>query len=143
MRRVIPLRATSLIPLLRRRRLYPDLMLAYIALVLLPGVVAVGGASQQEYLPLIREILISAHRMCPFLTAGDRDRLRSVDYSRMIGPALVELSAPQRHTLLMLSERTHLDEFEADAFGGPLRESAGSLGYLRYLHRLWAHRRGH
>lgn len=118
---------------LERGDLYPDLLLGYTVLSLLPGVVAVGGASQHEYLPRIRDVLLLAHELCPVLDSTDHERLREEEYSRLIGPALLELSPRQRRALLSLSTSTRLDDFEADAFRRAIGETAGTFEYLQYF----------
>lgn len=138
----IPLTKRELHERLRRHELFPDLALAYIVLSLLPGVFAVGGASQHEYLPWIQKILLATHEKAPILRSEDLDRLGRTQYSRMLGPSLLELNPIQKNALLALNERTSLDEFEAAAFNDKIANTAGSLQYLHYLDHLDKKRRG-
>ncbi len=127
---------------LAARVLYPDLILTYLALVILPGLTAFGGASQHEYLPMIEEIALRAHDLGVTLPPEVIARSCTRGHSALIGPALLELTPSQRKVLLRLSEVTDLDAFEHDVMQRPIRETAGNLAYLRYLDTLYTARLG-
>lgn len=135
----LALQADDVVQALEERRVYPDLILGYACLSLFPGVVAFGGASQQEYLPQITGILLDADARTPFMSSADRARLQHDDLSRLIGPALVELDARQRRALLSLGPQTDLDAFERDVLHQPIRTAVGTGSYFDYLH--WLHAR--
>lgn len=138
----IPLTREALVEGLANRVLYPDLILTYLALVVLPGVTAFGGASQHEYLPKIEEIALRVHDLGVTFPAEVVERLHARGHSVLIGPALLELMPHQRAVLLRLSEATDLDAFERDALQRPIRDTTGDLDYLRYLDALRATRLG-
>lgn len=136
----VPLTREALIEGLATRVLYPDLVITYLALVVLPGLTAVGGASQHEYLPRIEEIVLRTHDLGVTFPAAVIARCHARAHSALIGPALLELTPQQRSAVLFLSESSDLDAFERDVMQRPIRESAGNLTYLRYLDELRAAR---
>ena len=141
-RATIPLTQDALVEGLANRILYPDLIITYLALVVLPGFTAFGGASQHEYLPHIEEIALRTHDLGVTFPTAVVARSRAHASSALIGPALLELTSHQRSALLCLSESSDLDAFEREAMQRPIRESAGELNYLRYLDELHAARLG-
>ncbi|MGH3905367.1 MAG: hypothetical protein ACRDTE_14435 [Pseudonocardiaceae bacterium] len=136
----IELTRDSVIEHLSCRNLYPDLILAYLALVVLPGVTAAGGASQHEYLPHIERLVTRAHGCGVLFPDAVISRIAAGTHSALIGPALLALDDCQRNTLLSLDDDTSLDTFEYDVMHRKIAETAGDLDYLRYLDHLRATR---
>jgi hypothetical protein len=127
----------ALVRALDDRDVFPDLITAYAALVVLPGVTALGGPSQHEYLPVIQSILLETHRENAFMSAAEEANARR-DLSRLIGPALLELSARQQRVIRLMSEATDFAAFEDDVLSRTVRESAGQLEYFSYFDKLYA-----
>lgn len=132
----VPLTRAALTEALDQRVLYPDLILSYLALVVLPGVAAFGGTSQHEYLPRIERMLIQAHQHGLALPHGVAERINTATQSRLIGPALLDLTPRQHQALLALNPDTDLDEFEHEVLDRTVGEAAGGLPTLTYLDQL-------
>jgi hypothetical protein len=118
---------------LRAGHVYADRILAYLVRCLLPGVVAVGGTSQQDYLALYRRMLLEAHRRCPFLEHADVHSIDDRTLSRLGGMPLVELDEGTEELLSWLGPTTPMGELEACFLDRPLYETVGSLRCADYL----------
>ncbi len=118
---------------LRAGRLYCDRLLAYTVRCLLPGVVAVGGTSQQDYVALYSRALLETHRQAPFLEPTDAIRIGSPGLSRLGGMALLELDPEATALLAQLGPGLHLGQIEEAYLDRPLGETIGSLACADYL----------
>jgi hypothetical protein len=118
---------------LRAGRLYCDRLLAYTVRCLLPGVVAVGGTSQQDYVALYSRALLETHRQTPFLEATDAIRVGSPGLSRLGGMALLELDPGAAALLARLGPGLRLGQLEEAHLDRPLGETIGSLACAGYL----------
>ena len=119
--------ATSTSAALRRGDLYGDRILAYLVRCLLPGVVAVGGTVQQDYVELYRRMLIETHRQVPFLDAADILRLQDPNLTRLGGAPLVELDVATKEEISWLGPHTSLTGMAERMLGVPLSRSIGMM----------------
>lgn len=118
---------------LRSGELFADRVLAYLVRCLLPGVVAVGGTAQQDYVALYRRIVAEAHARAPFLCPADLARATRPDLSRIGGRPLLELPAQARELIATLGPRTRLADLDEAFFDRPVGETIGSLRAARHL----------
>lgn len=122
----------AIIKALRDRTLYPDLFMSYMALIILPCAVAFGGASQQEYLPIIKECLIKTNEKYGLIDKTTLVAIIEQDNSRLI-TGLVELTPQQKRVIGTLSAYTDLNQFENTFINKTLDESIGSMRYYKYF----------
>jgi hypothetical protein len=120
---------------LRTGILHPDRIITYLVRCLLPGVVAVGGVAQQDYVKLYRRMFLEAHAETPFLTADDVAQLERTDLSRLGGRALVEPTVESANFTRFLGPATPLHEFEAMSLDRTVGETIGELKAVRALLR--------
>lgn len=118
---------------LRSGILYGDRVLAYVVRCLLPGVVAVGGTSQQDYVNLYRRVLIETDRRVSFLDRADRTLLERKKLSRLGGMPLVELDSGGTDLIAHLSPCTRLDALERAYLDKPVHDTIGGLRCAAYL----------
>lgn len=118
---------------LREGRLYADKYIAYLVRCLLPGIVAVGGTSQQDYLALFQQLTCEVHSKHPFIDEGVMTYVRD-DLSRLGGRPLLEPDAELQRLLdtsspgaLPAQLDTQLDRMVGDTIG--------TLSCARYLLR--------
>jgi hypothetical protein len=116
---------------LRAGQIFSDKYVAYMVRSLLPGVLAVGGTSQQDYLSLFQQMTIDAHRACPFI---DRESMPnfSFDLSSLGGRPLLEPSKDLQAALNMFSREPLLPTLLA-SLGLTIAESIGTLDCASYL----------
>jgi hypothetical protein len=112
---------------------YGDRVLAYAVRCLLPGVVAIGGTSQQDYVALYRRMLLETDRVVPFLDAADIATLQRDDLSRLGGMPLLELDDPARELIATLGPETRLHELDERFLDRPVGETIGDLRCARYF----------
>lgn len=91
--------ARNMADALRRGTLVPDRILIYFARCLLPGVRAIGGTSQQDYVALYRELLVNCDRELDLIDAAERANLADPTLSRLGGSPLIEPSAQMANEL--------------------------------------------
>jgi hypothetical protein len=123
----------ELIDNLKNRTIYADLVFSYIFLELLPDVDALGGTSQQEYLPLVKEILLNVDKRSQILPVEFANKLEIQNNSKLIGPCVLELSPYEKKVILTLNRHTNLDEFENTFINKSLKESVGQLNAFNYF----------
>lgn len=136
----VPMEPVAVAAALRAGVLYADRVLAYLVRCLLPGVVAVGGTSQQDYVRLYRRALLETHAEVPFLDRADLDRIRRTDLSRVGGRALLELRGEAFEAVRTLGPGTRLAQLEERFLDRPVGETIGELRCARYLERALADR---
>lgn len=129
----VPYEPAAIATALRGGVLYCDRVTAYTVRCLLPGVVAVGGTSQQDYVKLYRRALLETHRRVPFLTQVEAERIDSPSLSRLGGMPLIELDAEAEELLQQLGPSTRLETLERRYLGRPLSVTIGALRCAEYL----------
>lgn len=77
---------------LRRGEIVPDIILTYLARCLLPGVDAVGGASQQDYVALYQRLLLDCDDALGLLEPNERATAARAAPSRLGGAPLLEVT---------------------------------------------------
>lgn len=131
----VPYERQAFVDALRAGDIHPDRVLTYIVHCLLPGVVAVGGASQQDYVKLYRRILLDTHAEAPFLDTDDLARVERADLSRLGGRPLLSLSRAEAPVIRQLGPRTPLGEVKARHLDRPVGETIGDLSAAGHLIR--------
>lgn len=129
----IPINEIGIKNSLEQGDLFPDLIMSYIALSIFPEVVALGGSSQQEYLPIIVKVILETHAKTAFLTAAEHERLSNSNTSRLSGAALIALTPNQRRVIGLMNSKTDLDSFESELLYTTLGPSLGDFDYYRYF----------
>jgi hypothetical protein len=116
---------------LRAGVLYADKYIAYMVRALLPGILAVGGTSQQDYMALFQQMTLETHAAQSFLP-GDLMGHFKTDLSRLGGRPLLEPDADLQRAMTAFSRAAfmpalmpHLDK--------PLSQTIGTLGCASYL----------
>jgi hypothetical protein len=131
----------SLHDALIEERLYPDQFLAYFSRCLLPGVAAVGGAVQQDYMQVFRHILLNSHARYPFFTE-EFQIVAGNEHSLLGGAAIIEPSEELKQFLRDLGPHVSFDQM-FDSLGSlSLGECMGSLEHLAYWDGIVARYRG-
>lgn len=115
-------------------RLFPDLIISYIGLSLLPGTLAFGGASQHEYLPEIMKILVRTNAEIQFLdnTIPAIDNNEQYAGSRMI-TGLVEMDQRLKRIIGHINRSTNLNALGEEILDKPLSETVGQMEYFDYF----------
>lgn len=131
----MPVERATIAHALRDGTLYPDRILAYLVRCLLPGVVAVGGSSQQDYLKLYRRMLLDAHEQVPFLDDDLVEQLRSAKLSGLGGRPLVEPIGEAWDAIRFIGPQTDMAGLAAIYLDSPLRETIGKLRCVGHLTR--------
>ncbi|MFD0375760.1 hypothetical protein [Streptomyces sp. NPDC127112] len=131
----VPFEPEAVAAALRSGLLQADRVLAYLVRCILPGIVAVGGTSQQDYVRLYVRMLLETHRRVPFLDAADAATAAAPGLSRLGGMPLVDMTGPAAQALSTLSPRSDLCAFERSVLDEPLGRTIGSLPSARYLER--------
>jgi hypothetical protein len=126
----VPFEPRALAAALRAGELYADRVLAYLVRCILPGVVAVGGVSQQDYVRLYRRMLLETHAEVPFLTVAELAQVRRADLSRLGGRPLLEPVGEARELVRTLGPATPLGELERAYLDRPIGETIGELRCL-------------
>lgn len=137
----VPPEPFSLARALREGVVYADRILAYFVRCLLPGVVAVGGTSQQDYVWLYQRMFAECQQRVPFLDEADATRITRIGASRLGGAPLLELDEEQQRLLTYLGPDTKLCDF-ANAFLDELvGRTIGRLDCASYFEQLMARAR--
>ncbi|MFC0530181.1 hypothetical protein [Phytohabitans kaempferiae] len=131
----VPMEPAAVAAALRAGVLYVDRVLRYLVRCLLPGVVAVGGTSQQDYLALYQRMFVAAHAEAPFLDGADLDRMRDPGLSVASGRVLLEPYAEALELIRHLGPRTRLADLEDAYLDRPVGETIGELRCVRHLER--------
>jgi hypothetical protein len=131
----VPYERQAFVDALRAGDLHPDRVLTYLVHCLLPGVVAVGGVSQQDYVKLYRRILLETHAEVPFLDTDDLAQVSRPDLSRLGGRSLLSLSREEAPFIRLLGPQTPLGELEARYLDRPVGETIGDLPVVGHLIR--------
>ncbi|MEJ3741909.1 hypothetical protein WEI85_01225 [Actinomycetes bacterium KLBMP 9797] len=134
----VPMEPAAVAAAFRAGVLHADRILAYLVRCLLPGVVAVGGTSQQDYVRLYRRMLLETHAATPFLDQADVARISRVDLSRVGGRPLLELRGEALDMVRMLGPGTRLRELDEQFFDLPVGETIGDLRCVRHIERAMA-----
>jgi hypothetical protein len=115
---------------LRNGDLYADRVLAYLVRCVLPGVVAVGGVNQQDYLRLYRQMLLETQMEVPFLGPAELVQACRADLSRLGGRPLLEPTGEAMELIRHLGPRTRLRDLEDAYLDRPVGETMGNLRCL-------------
>lgn len=118
---------------LRSGLLYVDRLISYFARCLLPGVVAIGGTSQQDYVRHYQDIILECHHMMPFLDAVDIEQVERKDLSRLGGNPLLELNPEQESLIATLSPETDLEYFSNTFLDERIGDTIGTFHCASYL----------
>lgn len=134
-REIVPigLNKKDIIKALKDKILYPDLIFTYLILIILPNIKSFGGASQQEYLPIIKRIFCETNKKNKFLDEKDYTRILNQENLCFIGYGLVELSKLQKRVIGNLNKNTNLDEFEKEFIDKKMNQNLGNLSYFDYF----------
>ena len=124
---------SALAQALRDGILYVDRILAYLVRCLLPGITAVGGTSQQDYVRLYQEMIMETHRQQPFLDESDLESVRQKRLSRLGGAPLLELTPQQSETVQTLGRSTNLEVFAEMFLDEPVAKTIGALRCAQYI----------
>lgn len=117
---------------LRSGRAYPSRFIAYTIRCLLPGVVALGGSVQQDYVQGYRRILLATDTLRPFLSAAERATIEWSGASRISGRPLLEPDAALAAAIQNLSSYQDIAEFEELLLNRPLGATIGRLSAVGF-----------
>lgn len=131
----VPMEPAAVAAALRAGLLYPDRVLAYLVRCLLPGVVAVGGTSQQDYVALYQRMFLAADAETPFLDGADRERVGRPGHSVTGGRPLLEPYGESLELIRHLGPRTRLADLDEAYLDRPVGETIGELRCVRHLER--------
>lgn len=126
----VPFEPAEIAAALRAGVLYADRVLAYLVRCLLPGVVAIGGVSQQDYVALYRRMLLEADAETPLLSAAERAVARRPGLSRLGGRPLVEPAGDVLELIRTLGPASPLGELERAVLDRPVGTTIGNLRCL-------------
>lgn len=119
--------------LLRTGKIYADRILAYLSRCLLPGVVAIGGSSQQDYVALYQRLFLRVDDEVSFLDDAGRKNLGNMSLSRVGGALLVEQNENLREALQTLGATQDAVETLNTFLDQPLGKCIGTLRDAQYL----------
>ncbi|GIJ47851.1 hypothetical protein Val02_47370 [Virgisporangium aliadipatigenens] len=131
----VPMEPTAVAAALRAGVLYPDRILTYLVRCLLPGVVAVGGTSQQDYVKLYRRMFVLADAETPFLDRSDLEHIRRPGHSVAGGRPLLEPYGEAMELIRRLGPHTRLDDLDDAYLDRPVGETIGELRCVGHLER--------
>jgi hypothetical protein len=131
----VPMEPAAVAAALRAGVLYADRILAYFVRCLLPGVVAVGGTSQQDYVALYRRMFVAADAEAPFLDRSDLDHIRQPGHSVAGGRPLLEPYGESLELIRHLGPQTRLADLDEAYLDRPVGETIGELRCVRHLER--------
>lgn len=118
---------------LRCGELLPDKILIFLARCLLPGIQAIGGPSQQDYVRLYASMLLRCHAETGLLSAEEAAKVARADPSRLGGAPLIELDGAQTAEIENVTPRTDLAALLEPFLERPVGETIGTLSGARYL----------
>ncbi|WP_404955619.1 hypothetical protein [Streptomyces sp. 147326] len=139
----VPFEPEPVAAALRAGLLQADRVLAYLVRCILPGIVAVGGTSQQDYVRLYVRMLLETHRRQPFLDPADVATISAPGLSRLGGMPLVDMTGEAAGALSALSPRSDLTALERAVLDEPLGRTIGALPSARYLEKALDRYEGH
>lgn len=125
--------AASVAKALRTGDLYADRIITYLVTCLLPGVVALGGTSQQDYVTLYQRMIAICQDECGFMNTGDAARVCRPSSSRLGGAPLLELDHRGRALLAGLTPHSPLEQFAQEFMDRTVEDSVGSLACAAYF----------
>ncbi len=131
----VPMEPAAVAAALREGVLYTDRILTYLVRCLLPGVVAVGGTSQQDYLALYQRMFLTAHEEAPFLDHSDVEHMRQLTLSVTGGRALLEPYGESLDMIRHLGPQTRLADLDKAYLDRPVGETIGELRCVRHIER--------
>jgi hypothetical protein len=131
----VPMEPAAVAAALREGVLYVDRILTYLVRCLLPGVVAVGGTSQQDYLALYQRMFVTAHEEAPFLDDADLEHMRQPGLSVTGGRALLEPYGESLELIRHIGPQTRLADLDEAFLDRPVGETIGELRCVRHLER--------
>jgi hypothetical protein len=131
----VPMEPAAVAAALRAGVLYADRILAYLVRCLLPGVVAVGGTSQQDYVALYRRMFVAAHAEAPYLDRADLERIQQPGLSVAGGRPLLEPYGDALDLIRHLGPKTRLADLDEAYLDRPVGETIGELRCVRHLER--------
>lgn len=123
----------SLRRLLAARCLIPTKMLIYFARCLLPGIRAIGGTSQQDYLRHYQALLLATHAQTDLLASDDLANASRTDLNGFGGAALVEPDTALEHIIAHAAGHVDWGEALGRFVRKPLRQTVGALECAAYL----------
>ncbi|WP_213454438.1 hypothetical protein [Rhizomonospora bruguierae] len=129
----VPYTPAAVARALRAGDLAADRVLAYLVRCLLPGVVAVGGTAQQDYVALYRRMVVEANAEAPFLTTGEVTRATRADLSRVGGRPLLELAGDALDLVRFLGPGSRLADLDDAYLDRPIGATVGALRSARHL----------
>jgi len=119
--------------LIRTRNFIPNKMLIYLARCLLPGIRAIGGTSQQDYLSHYRRLLLGLQEQTNLLDTDDLLNVLRDDLNELGGAPLIEPDRDLINTVAFASKTTDWDAALARFLSKPLCETVGTLSCADYL----------
>lgn len=128
--------------LIRARKLIPTKMLIYFARCLLPGIRAIGGTSQLDYLTHYRTLLLELQARTSLLDTDDLLNVRRSDLNHLGGAPLLEPDSDLAETLALAQGKTDWGDTFQRFLSRPLRETVGGLHCAGYLIEKFCNRRG-
>lgn len=118
---------------LKDGELFVDRIIAYMVRCLLPGVVAIGGTSQQDYVFEYQKMLLECHNNIPFLSPEEVLQIQEPGLSLLGGAPLLELNLNQKKIISNLNENTDLKVFADTFLELPVGITIGKLNCAKYL----------
>ncbi len=118
---------------LRENVLYVDRFIGYLIRCLLPGIVAVGGTSQQDSIKHYQEIILTCHEIESFLDSHDLQCLSRNDLSKLGGAPLLALNQEEKLTISNLNKNTDLREFSNAFLSKLFCQTIGDFSCANYL----------
>lgn len=127
--KTLNLNQCSIVSALENGKLFLDLFSSYFLKCILPGVVVVGGTSQQDYLSHFMEIIFETHQIAPFLD----NEIIPDELSRFGGAPLLELTSEENQFIQRLNISSDLDGFFTNHINRSLMDTIGSFNSASYL----------
>lgn len=118
---------------LKTRFLVPDQFLGYVVRSILPGVIALGGTSQHDYMTAFHLTVLKADQKASFLSQRERATICAFDASRLGGAALVQDLSQFQNELIYAQtflDGTPLENLLLQSTLGNLLGSGDRLEYL-------------
>lgn len=122
----------DIIAMLRTGRAYASRFVAYTIRCMLPGVIALGGSVQQDYVQDYRRILLATDDLQPFMCADERAAIEWSGASRVSGRPLLEPDGMLATAIQKLSSYEDIAEFEEQLLARPLSVTIGRLSTVDF-----------
>lgn len=132
----IPWTPEAISSALRSGQAYGSRLLAYTVRCMLPGVVALGGSVQQDYVQAYRRILLTTDAEQPFLDNTERTALAWTGSSRLAGRPLVEPDEAIHTQLQNLGPQSDLRALEASLLDVPVGATIGTLSAMSFYEEI-------